>query len=88
MADKCIAFMKKQRIDGQQSNVTSDLITQVKTAINVDDKNAYNSKSLLNCIETTENESVDTLHVKKAIAHKLFNDTNDSSMQAEGKNTY
>lgn len=90
MAEKCIALMKMQKgpkiIDEQQSSVTTDLITEVKTAINLDDKNAYNAKTLLNCREAAEIKSVKTLLVSKTTAHKPINDTTKiSPMQAEGK---
>lgn len=76
MADKCTELLKKQQEpkinDGEhKSSVTSDSTasTQVKTAINVDDKNAHNAKSMLSSVGAAEIESANVALASRTTAH-------------------
>lgn len=82
MADKCTEFSKKQQEpkinDGEhKSSVTTDSTasTQVKTAINVDDKNAHNAKSMLSSVGAAEIESPNVALASRTTAHTPSNDT-------------
>ncbi|XP_031619481.1 F-box/WD repeat-containing protein 7 isoform X2 [Contarinia nasturtii] len=82
MADKCTEFSKKQQEpkinDGEhKSSVTADSTasTEVKTAINVDDKNAHNAKSMLSSVGAAEIESANVAHTTRTTAHTPSNDS-------------
>lgn len=82
MADKCKEFSKKQQEpkinDGEhKSSVTTDSTasTEVKTAINVDDKNAHNAKSMLSSVGAAEIESPNVALASRTTAHTPSNDT-------------
>lgn len=81
MADKCTGILKKQpepKInDGEhKSSVTTDSTasTEVKTAINVDDKNAHNAKSMLSSVGAAEFKSSKVALVSRTTAYTPFND--------------
>lgn len=91
MADKCTGFVKKQQEpkinDGEhKSSVTADSTasTEVKTAINVDDKNAHNAKSMLNSVGAAEIELANVALASRTNAHTP---TNDSKITKTTTNT-
>lgn len=89
MADKCTGFVKKQQEpkinDGEhKSSVTADSTasTEVKTAINVDDKNAHNAKSMLSSVEAAEIELASVALASRTTAHTPSNDSKTTAVAA------
>lgn len=92
MADKCTGFLKKQQEpkinDGEhKSSVTADSAasTEVKTAINVDDKNAHNAKSMLSSVGAAETQSENV--TSRTTAHTPSSDTATTPITAAAANT-
>ncbi|XP_055325020.1 F-box/WD repeat-containing protein 7 isoform X5 [Sitodiplosis mosellana] len=94
MADKCTGFVKKQQEpkinDGEhKSSVTDDSTasTEVKTAINVDDKNAHNAKSMLSSVGAAEIESANVALASRTTAHIPSNDSKTTKLTTTATTT-